>query len=134
MCYRNYCKYMSSRKLHLNTRVSEFRELFKFQHGGERRRIREWRPDNWRRVPIGSGVNRCFTIRGTGALFKERGSDGSNARGTGMEKMLGELMAVTCQCSQVVCKILLKMVCCCLPCLDPEQRFVGLMGCLSTRS
>ncbi|XP_077367769.1 uncharacterized protein LOC144011524 isoform X9 [Festucalex cinctus] len=72
MCYRNYCKYMSSRKLHLNTRVSEFRELFKFQHGGERRRIREWRPDNWRRVPIGSGVNRCFTIRGTGALFKER--------------------------------------------------------------
>ncbi|XP_077367768.1 uncharacterized protein LOC144011524 isoform X8 [Festucalex cinctus] len=52
----------------------------------------------------------------------------------GMEKMLGELMAVTCQCSQVVCKILLKMVCCCLPCLDPEQRFVGLMGCLSTRS
>ncbi|XP_077367761.1 uncharacterized protein LOC144011524 isoform X2 [Festucalex cinctus] len=83
MCYRNYCKYMSSRKLHLNTRVSEFRELFKFQHGGERRRIREWRPDNWRRVPIGSGVNRCFTIRGTGALFKERGSDGSNARGYG---------------------------------------------------
>ncbi|XP_077356221.1 uncharacterized protein LOC144003631 isoform X5 [Festucalex cinctus] len=53
MCYRNYCKYMSSRKLHLNTRVSEFRELFKFQHGGERRRIREWRPDNWRRVALG---------------------------------------------------------------------------------
>ncbi|XP_077367765.1 uncharacterized protein LOC144011524 isoform X5 [Festucalex cinctus] len=85
-------------------------------------------------MPRSKMATGCFTIRGTGALFKERGSDGSNARGTGMEKMLGELMAVTCQCSQVVCKILLKMVCCCLPCLDPEQRFVGLMGCLSTRS
>ncbi|XP_077367770.1 uncharacterized protein LOC144011524 isoform X10 [Festucalex cinctus] len=34
-------------------------------------------------MPRSKMATGCFTIRGTGALFKERGSDGSNARGYG---------------------------------------------------